>query len=197
MNELGDFGVPEREIPLFPVLVVTLATVFAVLLGTGVWLLFEYRPGPDQSWGVTTLQSVHRIAGIAFIAVLAVLLGGLAFRARATRGRWGVAIGLVAFVLGSFVSVLAYRSGKLLAWDRLALWVVTRGQSIRGVVDLPETVRYVIVDGHSITPRSYDLLTVLHVGVLPLLAAVILLGMMWFRRRPRERPADLEVLPVS
>jgi hypothetical protein len=65
------------------------------------------------------------------------------------------------------------------------------------VVDLPETVRYVIVDGHSITPRSYDLLTVLHVGVLPLLAAVILLGMMWFRRRPRERPADLEVLPVS
>ena len=44
MNGLGDFAVPEREFPLTRVLLVTLATLFAVLVVTGVWLLFEYQP---------------------------------------------------------------------------------------------------------------------------------------------------------
>jgi hypothetical protein len=198
MNELGDFAVPDREFPLVRVLLVTLGTLFAVLAGTGLWLLFEYRPASRRSWALNAAHDVHRISGLLFIVVLVATLAALGLRARARRGSLGTAFGVAAFVLGAFVAVLANRSGRLLAWDQLALWAVRLGGGdVHGVVNIPSTVRFVIVDGNELTPHSFSALTVLHAAVLPLVAVALVVAMTLFSRRRRERAADLETLPVS
>src|SRR5436190_7763040 len=198
MNELGDFAVPQREFPLAGVLLVTLGTLFAVLAGTGVWLLFEYQPAGERSWAVDAAHEVHHISGLLFMVALAATLAVLAWRARARRGSLGTAVGVIAFVLGAFVLVLANRSGRLLAWNQLALWAVSLGGSeARGVVDIPATVRFVIVDGNELTPRTFSAVTVLHAAVLPLVAVAMVVGMTVFSRRRRGRAADLEPLQVS
>jgi len=196
MNELGDFAVPDREFPLVRVLLVTLGTLFAVLAGTGVWLLFDYQPASERSSAIDAAHGVHHIAGLLFMVALVATLAVLGWRARGQRGSVGAAVGVVAFVVGAFVAVLANRSGRLLAWDQLALWAVTRGE-IRGVVNLPPTVKFLIIDGHSVSPHTYDALTVLHAAVLPLVAVAMVVGMSVFSRRRRERAPDLEPLPVS
>jgi len=198
MNELGDFAVPAREFPIVRVLIVTLGTLFAVLVATGVWLLFEYQPASERSWAIDAAHEIHHITGLLFVVALVATLGVLGWRARERRGAVGMAVGVTAFVLGAFVSVLANRSGRLLAWDQLALWAVRLGgDGIRGVVDIPATVRFVIVDGNELTPSTFSALTVLHAAVLPLVAVAMVVAMTVFARPRRERAPDLEPLPVS
>ena len=198
MNELGDFAVPHREFPLVRVLLVTLGTLFAVLAGTGVWLLFEYEPASERSSVIDAVHNIHRISGLLFMVALVATLAVLGWRARERRGAVGTAIGIAAFVLGAFVAVLANRSGRLLAWDQLALWAVRLGgDDIRGVVDIPATVRFVIVDANEITPSTFNALVVLHAAVLPLVAIAMVVAMAAFSRRRRERAEDLEPIPVS
>ena len=198
MNELGDFAVPDREFPLVRVLLVTLGTLFAVLVGTGVWLLFEYQPSSERSSAIDAAHAVHHIAGLLFVVALIATLGVLGWRARERRGPAGTAIGVVAFVVGAFVAVLATRSGRLLAWDQLALWAVRLGgQDIRGVVNIPATVRFVIVDGNEITPHTFSVLTVLHAAVLPVVVVAMVVGMtVLSRRRRRERAPKTKTPPI-
>jgi hypothetical protein len=197
MNELGDFAVPESEFPVTRVLLVTLATLLAVLTGTGVVLLFRYRPAPEMSWTLHAVHSTHAIAGAAFVIVLAVTLAVLAYRALRTRGWRGAVVGVASLVFGAFVSVLAYRSGRLLAWDNLVLWAVRPNFDYRGVVNLPEAVRFVLVDGHDLTRARFEFLTWLHAAVLPIPAVAVVLLMMWCSRARREQPIDLEPIPVN
>ena len=198
MNELGDFAVPDREFPLVRVLLVTLGILFAVLVGTGIWLLFEYQPASERSSAIGVAHDVHRISGLLFIVVFVATLAVLGWRARERRGSIGTMIGVAAFVLGAFVSVLANRSGRLLAWDGLAFWAVRLGgQNVRGVVDIPDTVRFVGVDGNSLTLRTFNALVVLHTVVLPLVLVAMVVGMAVLSRRRRERAPDLEPLPVN
>jgi quinol-cytochrome oxidoreductase complex cytochrome b subunit len=198
MNELGDFAVPDRAFPLVRVLLVTLGTLFAVLVATGVWLLFEYQPASERSWAIDAAHEIHHITALLFIVALVAALGVLGWRARERRGAVGTALGVAAFVLGAFVAVLANRSGRLLAWDQLALWAVRlRGDDIRGVVDIPATVRFVIVDGNEITPSTFSALMVLHAAVLPSVAVAMVVALTVFSRRRRERAPDMEPLPVS
>jgi quinol-cytochrome oxidoreductase complex cytochrome b subunit len=198
MNELGDFAVPDREFLLVRVLLVTLGTLFAVLAATGVWLLFEYQPASERSSVIDAVHNIHRISGLLFMVALVATLAVLGWRARDRRGSVGTVVGVTAFVVGAFVSVLANRSGRLLAWDQLALWAVRLGgDDIRGVVDIPATVRFVVVDGNEITPSTFSALIVLHAVVLPLVAVAMVVALAVFSRRRRERASDLEPLPVS
>ena len=165
-----------------------LLLVLAVgLVVTGVPLLWTYRPDAVNAWNGRgsygdawdLVQDLHRI--LSFVLVqLSIVYAVLVIALRAHRRRSLPATGwLVLVLLFSF-------TGYLLPWEQLALYAVTVGTNIRGVlVVLGDDVKFVLVGGAEISTGTYARWLGVHTVLLPLAG----LGGLWaVRRRIGSRP---------
>jgi quinol-cytochrome oxidoreductase complex cytochrome b subunit len=160
-------------------LAVALAGVLFVVLGaSGAWLWWDYRPDEEQ-W----IRDVHRVAALALLVVAVGLLVLAILRRRQLR-----VPGVLAAV-GGFVTVgAAYLTGRLLPWDQLALWAVTVGNDVGGIV-MHDEVKFVLIDGREVAPSTYEAWAYAHLVLSALV--VVALALVWLRaaERPEVTPS--------
>jgi quinol-cytochrome oxidoreductase complex cytochrome b subunit len=176
------------------------ATVcLAVLVVTGIPLLWLYRPplsqewveliGLEQSWWDRVqddwLREIHYLASLLLVPLV---VGGLvvAFLRRSIAPARAVASQIGVGAVGLAVAVVGGVTGLLVAWDQLGLEAVTVGDSYRGALAATRSdVRFVIVDGAEVSPGTYLGMLAVHTLAVPVLgiAAVVLLR----RWRPGDR----------
>ena len=141
------------------VTLVALAGLLLVLVATGLWLTFEYRP-MDQP-----VRTVHQVASWLALMV-AVLPPAIAVVRRRSAL---VAVG----VLFTAAMAAAAITGQLLPWDQLALFAVTVGTDISGVLDpFGDHIRLVLIGGAEVSNGAYQRAVVVHLGVLPVVLVV-------------------------
>jgi quinol-cytochrome oxidoreductase complex cytochrome b subunit len=139
--------------------------LLALVVGTGLWLTFNYRPGDVQAWNAVVdidqtslrlIRLVHRVAGYALVlpagALVVVRIGDRRLAGTIT--------------------------GYGLAWDQLALWAVTVGTNKIGITPIfRDDVRFVLIGGVEISPTTYRISFGAHVTIaLAVGAALILAG---------------------
>jgi hypothetical protein len=153
--------------------------LLAVLVASGAWLWWNYRPDRDQ-W----IRTVHQVAAIALL-VVAVLLVVLAIARRARAG----AAGIVAAV-GVFVTTgAAYVLGRLLPWDNLALFAVSnRGLGYGVAATFDDRVVSIGVRSRAVSPSTYHWWAVLHLVLSALVAVALVLTWLSSRDRGVSRP---------
>ncbi len=191
------------------------ASAFLITLGTGILLMFYYKPYPEVAYAsikdihfvVPTgqfIRNIHRWA--AQLMVVAVLLHmARVFYTAAYRApreyNWVMGMGLLVVTLG-----LSF-TGYLLPWDQLAYWAITIGaniaQSPREVTDALGLTRYfdpgglqkfILLGSEEIGEEALIRFYLLHVMILPL-ALAVLMGMHFWRIRKdggMARPIDAD-----
>ncbi len=168
------------------------ASLFVILVVTGVMLMFFYVPSTGRAYGsIKDLQfavsfgrimrNQHRWAAEGMVAVVYLHMARVFFTGayRGTRSaNWivGVAL-LLATLLLSF-------TGYLLPWDQLAFWAVTVGTSIaREAPLIGSTIKFLLLGGHRIDQQTLLRFYVLHVVFLPAAALVLFAYHMWRVRK--------------
>jgi quinol-cytochrome oxidoreductase complex cytochrome b subunit len=191
------------------------ASAFFITLGTGILLMFYYKPYPEVAYAsikdihfvVPTgqfIRNLHRWA--AQLMVVAVLLHmARVFYTAAYRApreyNWVMGMGLLVVTLG-----LSF-TGYLLPWDQLAYWAITIGaniaQSPREVTDALGLTSYfdpgglqkfILLGSEEIGEEALIRFYLLHVMILPL-GLVLLMGVHFWRIRKdggMARPADAD-----
>jgi quinol-cytochrome oxidoreductase complex cytochrome b subunit len=148
----------------------------AVLVATGAWLSFFYRPFPPNGVPVSTAEAIHTIhwvvAALFVVTVVILVLATVVAWNRA----WLPTLGLAA-VIG-----LSLWSGRRLPWDQLALRAVTVGTDFRGLVTaaFDDQVKFVIVGSREISQATIRAWFAMHALLLPVVGAGLLV---WLRRR--------------
>ena len=157
--------------------------VVVVLLVTGIWLTFFYRPSPQGSFGQPApdgdqlLRVVHRVSS-ATVVPLSLLTAAVNVSAR--RRSWPAAASL--FLLVAAASFTGY----LLPWDQLALWAVTVGTDMRGMFPalFDDRVKFVLIGGVEVDQGTLRSWFIVHAAVLPVLLTACLVALR------RERAVD-------
>jgi hypothetical protein len=153
-----------------------------VLVATGAWLWWNYRPGPDH-W----VRVVHQVAAAALLA-LATALAIVAIVRRGTTGARGVVAGAAVLVSVSGAYVL----GRLLPWNRIALSEYPRpGDSLGVAVAFSSRVQYLLLGDRQVSPSTYRWWAIAHLALSVLV--VLALVLLWLRTREgdvsrRSRP---------
>ncbi len=165
--------------------------LFLILTGSGVLLMFYYNPSTDLayksmkdleyvvSFGVV-LRNVHRwsahaMVAFAFLHMCRVFYTGSYKAPREFNWVIGVCLLLVTLFL-SF-------TGYLLPWDQLAFWAITVGSNIAAYMPvIGEYVRFLLLGGNEVGQMALLRFYVLHIAVLPLVAAIFL-GVHFWRIR--------------
>ncbi len=162
---------------------------FVIEALTGLALMFYYVPAPDAAyasilrlqaqapWG-EVLRDVHRLAAELMVVTVALHLLRT-FLTKSYQGQraftWITGVALLLLTL-----LLAF-SGYLLPWDQLAYWAVTIGASMAdGVPWIGIQLRDLLHGATEIGGDGLLRFYLLHVVLLPLLAA-ILLGVHYYR----------------
>jgi quinol-cytochrome oxidoreductase complex cytochrome b subunit len=163
--------------------------LFALLLASGLYLTFRYRPSStvaSRGFLLDAAVRAHQVAAYLLLIdalAVAVLLVLDARGCRPVRRRVAIAAAAVCVPL---TTVAAIVSGRLLPWDQLALRAVTTGQSIRGVLDFPVLVRFVLIGTTEVSLSTYSRAVWIHILVIPLaLVAVAALALVAARARHR------------
>jgi hypothetical protein len=188
----ADDAAPEddgRDAPVRPpfeqraaTLLVRLAAVgLAIVVATGIPLIWRYHPGD-----IAGLRAIHVLGStllLGSVGALVLVTIVAAFRRHPVWTGWGVAAAaFAAAALGSF-------SGSLLAWDLVVVRAVTAHPDLRpgALAPLSDGVHRVIVGTAQISPATYRLWLGVHVLVVSALAT--LAG--WLvRRRMAPRSAE-------
>jgi quinol-cytochrome oxidoreductase complex cytochrome b subunit len=165
--------------------------LFAILVVTGVLLMFYYVPSTTQAYdrmldlrGTVAfgifLRNMHRWAAHGMVAVVflhmcRVFLTGAYKKPR--EFNWVIGVGL--FLVTLFLSFTGY----LLPWDQLAFWAITVGTSIAGYAPLVgKQIQFVLLGDTSVGQEALLRFYVLHVAVLPAVL-VLLVGVHFWRIR--------------
>jgi len=102
--------------------------------------------------------------------------------------------GLPAFAVVAVIAVLLVIEvaiGSAIKWDQVALWAVTVGSGIRGVILRDVAVKFVIVDGQELGWGEFRRLVWLHLLVLPaVVAGAAGFVIWWVRRQGTGHPPD-------
>jgi quinol-cytochrome oxidoreductase complex cytochrome b subunit len=190
-------------------------SAFLVTLGTGLLLMFYYKPYPDAAYAsikdihfvVPTgrfIRNIHRWAAQVMVIVVFAHMARVFYTAayRAPRElNWVIGMALLVVTLG-----LSF-TGYLLPWDQLAYWAITIGaniaQSPREVTDaLGVTAwfdpgglqRFLLLGSEEIGEEALIRFYLLHVMLLPL-ALGALMGVHFWRIRKDgglARPEDAD-----
>jgi quinol-cytochrome oxidoreductase complex cytochrome b subunit len=168
------------------------ASLFLILLVTGMLLMFFYIPSVEQAyWSVKDLsfavsfgwllRNQHRVAAHLMVATTFLHMSRV-FWTGAYRGprtaNWLVGVVLL------LVTLLLSFTGYLLPWDQLAFWAVTVGTNIaREAPGVGETFRFLLLGGNQIGQPTLLRFYVLHVFVLPLVAIALVAIHLWRVRR--------------
>jgi quinol-cytochrome oxidoreductase complex cytochrome b subunit len=168
------------------------ASLFLILLVTGMLLMFFYVPSVEHAYGSIKdigfavsfgwlLRNQHRWAahlmvGLTFLHMARVFLTGAYRGPRAVNWLVGMALLLTTLLL-SF-------TGYLLPWDQLAFWAVTVGTNIAREAPLVGSwLRFMLLGGNQIGQATLLRFYVLHVFALPLLVVVLVAYHMWRVRK--------------
>ena len=170
-----------------------IATVlFAILVVTGVYLMFFYTPSVTSAYGDMQqlrtgvgfgqlVRNVHRWSAHLMVLVLVVHLARVFYAGAYKRPRqfnWVLGVGLLAITLGfSF-------TGYLLPWDQLSYWAVTVGTNLVDYVPVfGGVLRDLLIGGAQIGQSTLQRFYALHVAVLPLSLALLLTVHIWRVRK--------------
>jgi quinol-cytochrome oxidoreductase complex cytochrome b subunit len=182
---------------------VATASLFAILVATGILLMVYYKPATDAAYQsmkdihyvVPTgrfIRNIHRWA--AHLMVIAVILHMVrVFYTAAYKAprefNWLVGMGLFVLTLG-----LSF-TGYLLPWDQLAYWAITIGSNIAAspreltdavgitsVLDPGGFIKQLLLGASEIGQEALIRFYLLHVMILPL-SVVALLGVHFWRLR--------------
>ncbi len=166
--------------------------LFLILILTGVLLMFYYVPSTDSAYAnmkdlefvVTAgpvLRNMHRWA--AHLMVLCVLLHlcRVFYTAAYKRPReFNWVVGVFLFLLTLALSFTGY----LLPWDQLAFWAITVGTNIAGYAPVVgKKLQFLFLGGHIVGESALIRFYVLHVLVLPGLAALLIAIHVWRVRK--------------
>ena len=166
--------------------------LFILLTVTGIFLMFFYRPTDVQAWNdISNLQTsvafgllvrnMHRWG--AHLMVLSVFLHmARVFYHGAYKPprefNWVVGVVLL------FLTIMLGFTGYLLPWDQIAYWAITIGSNMAGDAPLFNTPsKLLLLGGLEVGQNTLLRFYVLHVMVLPLLAAVFLAVHFWRIRK--------------
>ena len=166
--------------------------LFILLTVTGIFLMFFYRPTATQAWDdIYTLQTavtfgllvrnMHRWA--AHLMVLSV------FRHMARVFYHGAykpprEFNWVIGVLLLFTTILLSFTGYLLPWDQIAYWAITIGSNMATYVPVFNTpTQLLLLGGREVGENTLLRFYVLHIMVLPLVAAIFLAVHFWRIRK--------------
>lgn len=189
--------------------------LLAVLVGTGIMLMFVYTPTPATAYSdMQALQTevnfgqfirnLHHWSGnllvvVTFLHMLRVFFTG-GFRPP-REFNWVLGMMLLLLV------VAANFTGYLLPWDQLAYWAITVGTSLLSYVPLVgEEISYFILGGPEVSGATLTTFYGLHVAIIPLIIFFIASFHIWRVRKdtltiPREinepsaKPERVPTLP--
>jgi quinol---cytochrome c reductase cytochrome b subunit, bacillus type len=186
------FG-PKLTTPWLRRLVFAGAALLAVLLVTGLYLTFRYRPSDTftnegRGFVLDATAVVHRVAAYALLVVAAAVgvLGIIAVWKSSIARRLAGAAAAGFLTIAALAAVV---SGALLPWDQLALWAVTVGSGhdrFRGVLDFGYGVKYVLIGTSEVSPSTYSRAVWIHILVIPIvlvIAAAAVVRVAGMRRR--------------
>mgnify|MGYP002713145471 CR=1 FL=1 len=166
--------------------------LLAVLVGTGIMLMFVYTPSPETAYqDMLRLQTdvnfgqfirnLHHWSGnllvvVTFLHLLRVFFtGGL----RPPREfNWVMGVVLLLLVIG------ANFTGYLLPWDQLAYWAVTVGASLLSYIPLVgDQISQLILGGSEVSGATLTNFYGLHVAIIPMLIFFIASFHIWRVRK--------------
>ena len=190
------------------------ASLFLILLVTGMLLMFFYVPSVERAyWTMKDIRfavsfgwllrnqhrwAAHLMVGVAFLHMARVFFTGAYRGSRSTNWLVGIAL-LLATLLLSF-------TGYLLPWDQLAFWAVTVGTNIaREAPVVGASIRFLLLGGTEIGQATLLRFYVLHVFVLPTAVLVLFAYHMWRVRKdgglaaiePLRRARETHEAPAS
>lgn len=181
--------------------------LFIILTISGVLLMFYYIPAPDLAYQsmkdlefvVTAgmlLRNMHRWSAHLMVVFVVLHMCRVFYTAAYKEPRefnWVIGITLL------LLTVALSFTGYLLPWDQLAFWAITVGTSIAAYAPVfGEKLKFVLLGGHEVGQAALIRFYVLHVIVLPGIAAFLVAIHLWRVRkdgglaRPTE-PADVHV----
>lgn len=190
-------------------------SAFLITLGTGILLMFYYKPYPEVAYQsikdihyvVPTgqlIRNVHRWAAQVMVFVVLLHMARVFYTAayRAPREfNWVIGMGLLVVTLG-----LSF-TGYLLPWDQLAYWAITIGANIAqspreltdalgltAYFDIGGLQRFLLLGSDEIGEEALIRFYLLHVMILPLALAMLLAVHLWRIRKDGglTRPADAD-----
>src|SRR6266542_6825041 len=168
------------------------AILFAVLIFTGVLLMFYYVPSLERAYpALRNIQvsvplgqftrNMHRWS--AHLMVLAVILHMVrVFYTGAYKPprefNWLVGVGLLILTLA------ASFTGYLLPWDQLSYWAITVGTNIAGYAPVVgSATRELLLGGPEVGQDALIRFYTLHVAVLPLVITLLISLHLWRVRK--------------
>ncbi len=166
--------------------------LFLILVITGVLLMFYYVPATEHAYqdmkdlefvvtAAQVLRNMHRWA--AHLMVLSVVLHLCRVfytAAYKTPREFNWVLGVLLFLLTLGLSFTGY----LLPWDQLAFWAITVGTNIAGYAPvIGKKIQFILLGGHVVGESALLRFYVLHVLVLPGLAAWFIAIHVWRVRK--------------
>ncbi len=166
--------------------------LFLVLVTTGVALMFYYRPHPPQAYQDMKdlqfvvfmggfLRNMHRWAAHGMVICVFLHMCRVFYTGSYKRPRqfnWVIGVVLLLLTLG-----LSF-TGYLLPWDQLAFWAITVGTNIGSYAPvIGGGIRELLLGGHAVGESALIRFYVLHVAVLPGLAALFTMVHFWRIRK--------------
>lgn len=168
--------------------------LFIILTATGIILMFYYIPSIERayndmkdlefavSFGII-LRNLHRWCAHGMVAFVFLHMCRVFYTGGYKAPReFNWALGVILFIITLFLSLTGY----LLPWDQLAFWAITIVANLIGTSPPPEilgaNLRRLVLGGTIVGQNALIRFYVMHVVVLPLLAAV-LVGVHFWRIR--------------
>lgn len=188
--------------------------LLAILVGTGIMLMFVYTPSPDTAYADmlrlqtevafgSLIRNLHHWSGNLLVIVTLLHLLRVFFTGGLRPPRefnWVLGVLLLLLV------VVANFTGYLLPWDQLAYWAVTVGASLLSYIPLiGEGLAQFILGGPEVSGATLTNFYGLHVAIIPMLIFFVASFHVWRVRKdsltvPRslaeDTPGKVEKVPI-
>jgi quinol-cytochrome oxidoreductase complex cytochrome b subunit len=169
--------------------------LFAVLVATGIYLTFRYRPTMDPAFAravgiklrppvLVSARRVHRVAATCFLLAVAALaitsIGLFVVRRR---------LGPIAFSVSQLLfAFLASLTGFIIAWDQINLNAVTVGTNIEGYSRILDGhgIKYVLIGSTEVRSATIARWFWVHSVAMPLLIIVMFVALFIGARRTAQ-----------
>jgi cytochrome b-561 len=166
--------------------------LFAVLVWTGVLLMFYYVPSVERAYpGMKEIQlavplgqftrNMHRWSAHAMVLVVILHMARVFYTGAYKPPRefnWIIGVGLLLLTLG------ASFTGYLLPWDQLAFWAITVGTNIAGYAPVAGPIMHdMLLGGKEVGQDALIRFYTLHIAALPLLITLLVSLHIWRVRK--------------
>jgi quinol-cytochrome oxidoreductase complex cytochrome b subunit len=165
---------------------------FAVLVFTGVLLMFYYVPSVERAYPAMKeiqlsvplgqfTRNMHRWTAHAMVLIVILHMVRVFYTGAYKPPRefnWIVGVALLLLTLG------ASFTGYLLPWDQLSFWAITVGTNIAGYAPVVgTTMREMLLGGADVGQNALIRFYTLHVAILPLLITLAISIHLWRVRK--------------